>query len=318
MLLPHTDTPLKIGTRGSRLALAQAFETRSLLMAAHELPAAAFEIVSIKTTADRVLDRALKDIGGKGLFTKELEEALLARAIDIAVHCVKDMAVEEPDGLVTDCFLQREDPRDAFVSHAFESLAELPPGAVVGTSSMRRGAQILHRRPDLTIVNFRGNLQTRLEKLENGVAAATYLAMAGLNRLGMQSIGRNPIDVDDMLPAVGQGALGIQRRKSDEHVAALVAPLHHATTERQMAAERAFLATLEGSCETPIAGYAECTADRIRFRGEILRPDGSEVLAAESNGSIGDAAALGREMAHGLLGRAPADFFDWRLSRPRH
>ena len=317
MKLPDASAPLRIGTRDSRLALAQAFETRALLMAAHGLPEAAFEIAPIRTTADRIQDRALKDLGGKGLFTKELEDALLSGVIDIAVHCVKDMAVAEPEGLMTDCMMEREDPRDAFVSHGFESLAGLPPGAVVGTSSMRRRAQVLHRRPDLTVVNFRGNVQTRLRKLEEGVAAATFLAMAGLNRLGLQSIGRNPVGIADMLPAVGQGALAIQRRKADEDVARLIAPLHHPQTEIQMAAERMFLATLEGSCETPIAGYAEITPDGIRLMGEILRPDGSEVLTAERSGSAADAALIGRDLARELLARAPADFFDWRTSQPR-
>lgn len=310
---PDPDAPLKIGTRGSPLALAQAFETRSLLMRAHGLPDSAFEIVTIKTTADRVQDRLLKEIGGKGLFTKEIEQALLANTIDIAVHCVKDMAVEEPDGLTTDCFMRREDPRDAFISHEFNRLEDLPQGARIGSASMRRRAQVLHRRPDLEVVMFRGNVQTRLRKLQDGAAHATYLAMAGLNRLGMQSVGRNPISVDDMLPAVGQGALGIQRRRADERAAELVAPLHHAETERQMAAERAYLATLEGSCETPIAGFAEIIGDAIRLRGEILRPDGSEVLTAESRGGITDAADLGEALARELLGRAPKDFFDWRI-----
>lgn len=310
--MPDATVPLKIGTRGSPLALVQAFETRALLMQTHGLPEDHFEIVVIKTTADRVLDRALKEIGGKGLFTKELEDGLLSGAIDIAVHCVKDMAVAQPEGLTVDCFLPREDPRDVFISHEWDSLAALPQGSILGTSSMRRKAQALHRRPDLQVVNFRGNVQTRLKKLEDGAASATFLALAGLNRLGMQGLGRNVIGPDDMLPAVGQGALAIQRRENDDCAGALIAPLHHPPTERQMACERAFLATLEGSCETPIAGLAEPVGDGLRLRGEILRTDGSECIAAEAKGCLSDAAEMGSDLARRLLSRAPSDFFDWR------
>ena len=299
---------LKIGTRGSPLALAQAIETRSLLMAAHGLPEEAFAIVVIKTTADRIQDRALRDVGGKGLFTREIEEALLDGVIDMAVHCVKDVPVDRPDGLAPGCHLVREDPRDAFVSAHWPSLWDLPEGAIVGTSSVRRRAQLLHRRPDLAIVDFRGNVGTRLRKLEDGVATATLLAMAGLNRLHMADVARQPIDTADMLPAVGQGALVIERRAGDDQVAQLLAPLNDEATERQMAAERAFLAILDGSCQTPIAGLAEIAGDRIRLRGEILRLDGSEVISASDEAAIEDAAELGRALARRLLAEAPADF----------
>ncbi|KFI29367.1 hydroxymethylbilane synthase [Haematobacter massiliensis] len=310
--MPDVTVPLKIGTRGSPLAVAQAVETRNLLMAAHGLPEDRFEIVVISTTADRVQDRALKEIGGKGLFTKEIEEALLAGAIDLAVHCVKDMAVEEPAGLISDCHLEREDPRDVFLSTGWATLADLPEGAVLGTSSMRRRAQALHLRPDLQVVNFRGNVQTRLRKLGEGVAAATFLALAGLNRLGMREHAKTIISADEMLPAVGQGALVIQRRREDALAETLTAPLHHRTTEVQIACERTFLATLEGSCETPIAGLAEFEGDLLRFRGEILTPDGSGRLTVETRGAPADAAEMGEAMARDLLSRAPADFFDWR------
>ena len=310
--LPSPAEPLKIGTRGSPLALAQAHETRSRLMAAFDLPEAAFEIVVIKTTGDRVLDRPLKEIGGKGLFTKEIEEAMLAGAIDIAVHSMKDMPVAQPDGLLLDCYLPREDVRDAFVSPLVERLADLPQGATVGSSSLRRRAQLAHRRPDLNLVEFRGNVQTRMKKLEDGVAVATFLAMAGLNRLGMAHVARSAIAVEEMLPAVAQGAIGIERRAADDRAAAMLAAIHDTPTGQRLAAERAFLAALDGSCETPIAGLALLEGDQVWLRGEILRPDGSEVIAGEARSSIADAAAMGADLARNLLSQAPAGFFSWR------
>ncbi|MCC5989029.1 MAG: hydroxymethylbilane synthase [Pararhodobacter sp.] len=310
--LPGRQAPLRIGTRGSPLALAQAHETRRRLMAAHALPESAFEIVAIKTTGDRVLDRPLKEIGGKGLFTREIEEALLDGRIDIAVHSMKDMPVAQPEGLVIDCYLPREDERDAFVSDSAAGLDELAPGQVVGTSSLRRRAQLLWRRPDLKVVEFRGNVQTRLRKLADGVADCTFLAMAGLNRLSMTHVARGPIAPEAMLPAVGQGCIGIERRADDGAVAALLAPVHDGATAIRLAAERAYLATLDGSCETPIAGLALLEGGEVWLRGEILRPDGSDCLAEEGRAPKGDAAALGREIAQRLLARAPKGFFDWR------
>lgn len=310
--LPSPAEPLKIGTRGSPLALAQAHETRSRLMAAFDLPEAAFEIVVIKTTGDRVLDRPLKEIGGKGLFTKEIEEAMLAGAIDIAVHSMKDMPVAQPDGLLLDCYLPREDVRDAFVSPLVERLADLPQGATVGSSSLRRRAQLAHRRPDLNLVEFRGNVQTRMKKLEDGVAVATFLAMAGLNRLGMAHVARSAIAVEEMLPAVAQGAIGIERRAADDRAAAMLAAIHDTPTGQRLAAERAFLAALDGSCETPIAGLALLEGDQVWLRGEILRPDGSEVITGEARSSIADAAAMGADLARSLLSQAPSGFFSWR------
>jgi len=312
LALPTPAQPLKIGTRGSPLALAQAYETRARLMAAFDLPEPAFEIVVVTTTGDRVQDRPLKEIGGKGLFTREIEDMMLDGALDIAVHSMKDMPVEQPGGLVLDCYLPREDVRDAFVSQGARSLAELEPGQVVGTSSLRRRAQLLHRRPDLSVVEFRGNVQTRLRKLGEGVADCTFLAMAGLNRLGMAEVAKSAIAPEAMLPAVAQGAIGIERRETDQRAEAMLSAIHDVPTGQRLAAERAYLTALDGSCETPIAGLALLEGGEIWLRGEILRPDGSECLADEGRASIDDAAALGDEIARRLLARAPKGFFDWR------
>ena len=309
MTLPTEETPLKIGTRGSPLALAQAHETRDRLMAAHDLPEAAFEVVVIKTTGDQVQDRALAEIGGKGLFTKEIEEALLAGRIDIAVHSMKDMPTVLPDGLGISCLLPREDVRDAFVSQRHAAIGELPEGAVVGTSSLRRRAQLLNRRPDLGVVEFRGNVQTRLRKLADGVAEATFLAAAGLVRLGHGDLAARAIPVDEMLPAVAQGAIGVEARSGDDETVALLSAIHHGPTATQLAAERAFLAGLDGSCRTPIAGLAELASGTLKFRGEIIRPDGSERLATDRRGPASDAAEMGADAAAELRRRGGAGFF---------
>ena len=277
-------------------------------MMACDLPIEAFEVVVIKVTGDQILDKALKDIGGKGLFTREIEEALLAGSIDIAVHSMKDLPTLQPDGLTLDCYLPREDVRDGFVSPGAGGLMDLPQGAVVGSSSLRRRAQLAHRRPDLKLVEFRGNVQTRLKKLADGVAAATFLAMAGLNRLGMAQVAQ-PVAVTDMLPAVAQGAIGVERRLADTRAEAMLALIHHGPTGQQLAAERAFLARLEGSCETPIAGLAVLRGDHIWLRGEILRPDGSKVITGEQHAPIPQAVELGQGLASELLGRAGPGFF---------
>ncbi len=310
--MPSAQYPLKIGTRGSPLALVQAHEARGRLMAAFGLPEAAFEIVAIKTTGDRVLDRPLKDIGGKGLFTREIEDALLDRSIDIAVHSMKDMPVAQPAGLCIDCYLPREDVRDAFVSVSVGNMAELPEGAVVGSSSLRRRAQVSYRRPDLQLVEFRGNVQTRLKKLNAGIVQATFLAMAGLNRLGMAHVAQGAIEPEEMLPAVAQGAIGIERRGDDGRVGAMLAAIHDRATGERLAAERAYLTALDGSCETPIAGLAVHDGDGLWLRGEILRPDGSEVISGEVRCGIGDGAEAGEALARQLLSQAPNGFFDWR------
>lgn len=307
--LPTPARPLKIGTRGSPLALWQAHETRRCLMEAFGLPEAAFEIVVIKVTGDQIQDKALREIGGKGLFTREIEEALLDGGIDIAVHSMKDMPTLQPDGLVLDCYLTRADVRDAFVSPRYGSIAELPQGATVGSSSLRRRAQLALRRPDLNLVEFRGNVQTRMRKLGEGVAEATFLAMAGLTRLGMVEVARSAIAPEEMLPAVAQGAIGIERRSADARVAALLAAIHHGETGLRLAAERAFLATLDGSCETPIAGLALLEGAELWLRGEILRPDGSASIAGERRGPVRQGAEIGRALAEELLGRAGPGFF---------
>ena len=308
--LPNPAQPLRIGTRGSPLALWQAHEVRRCLMAAWDLPEDAFAVVVIKVMGDQIQDRALKDIGGKGLFTREIEDALLDGGVDIAVHSMKDMPTLQPEGLMLDCYLPREDVRDGFVSPHVAQLGDLPVGAVVGSSSLRRRAQLLVRRPDLKLVEFRGNVQTRMRKLEEGVAAATFLAMAGLNRLGMAHMARGAIEVDEMLPAVAQGAIGIERRVGDARAEALLAGIHHGPTGLRLAAERAYLLRLDGSCQTPIAGLAVIDDDQIWLRGEILRPDGTRVIAGEVRGPVVDGVALGTDLAAELLGRAGPGFFN--------
>ena len=314
--LPTPAAPLKIGTRGSPLALAQAYETRARLAEAFDLPHEAFEIVVIKTTGDDAAliakDKPLKELGGKGLFTKEIEEQLLDGSIDIAVHSMKDMPTLQPRGLLLETYLPREDVRDAFVCLKYKSLADVPEGAVMGSSSLRRRAQLAVKRPDLMLAEFRGNVQTRLKKLEEGVADATFLAMAGLTRLGMiGQVPATPVEVTDMLPAVAQGAIGIERRGDDSRVADMLAAIHHEETGQRLAAERAFLGALDGSCETPIGGLATIDGDTLTLRGEILRVDGSEVLSDEQTCSVADGAKLGVEMARKLRSQADDDFFSW-------
>lgn len=310
--MPTPQSPLKIGTRGSPLALAQAFETRRRLMEAFNLPEDALEIIVIKTTGDRILDRPLKEIGGKGLFTREIEDAMIAGEIDIAVHSMKDMPTIQPQGLALDCYLPREDVRDAFVSEKYASLAQMPAGAVVGTSSLRRRAQLAHVRPDLKIVEFRGNVQTRLQKLADGVADATFLAMAGLNRLGRPEVAKSAIEVTEMLPAVAQGAIGIERRADDVRAALLLAPLQDVPTSNRLMAERAFLAELDGSCETPIAALAILNGSEVWLRGQILKTDGSVAYSGERRGQIAQGAVMGRDLAQELLGQAGDGFFAHR------
>ncbi|MCF6304252.1 MAG: hydroxymethylbilane synthase [Rhodobacteraceae bacterium] len=304
----NIDTPLKIGTRGSPLALKQAVETRSLLMQAHDLPESAFAITVIQTTGDAVQDRPLSEIGGKGLFTKEIQEALLDGRIDIAVHSFKDVATKLPDDLVINTCLPREDVRDAFISRKYSSIDELPLGAVVGTSSLRRRAQLLTMRPDLRLVEFRGNVQTRLKKLDAGVAEATFLACAGLHRLGNFDIA-NPIETDVMLPAVAQGAIAIEQRRGDGAISEMLAPVHHTETLLRTSVERAFLAELDGSCRTPIGGLAVINGSEVVFRGEIIRPDGSQLFKGEWRGAISDAVKIGAAAGIKLRAKGGEGFF---------
>jgi hydroxymethylbilane synthase len=286
---------LRIGTRGSPLALAQAHETRARLMAAHARPEDAFEIVVISTTGDQERDRPLSEIGGKGLFTKELEEALFAGRIDLAVHSMKDVPAHMPEGLGLAAILPREDVRDAFISFAAQDLRSLPQGARLGSSSVRRTAQALRLRPDLKFAPFRGNVQTRLNKLKDGVADATFLAAAGLRRLGLADRITSLIDIDDMLPAVAQGAIGIQTTLMAEDVRAALAKIDHAESHRAVTCERAFMAALDGSCRTPIAGHATLKDGIISFRGEALTLDGKHVFTTMRQGPVADAARMGRD-----------------------
>jgi len=285
------------------LALVQAHEVQGLLGPA--------SIVEIKTTGDKVLDRPLKEIGGKGLFSKEIDEALLAGRIDLAVHSLKDLETWLPDGTCLACVLEREDPRDVFVSPKADSLDALPSGSVIGTSSLRRQAQILHRRNDLSVEVFRGNVQTRMKKLADGVVDATLLALAGLNRLGLADVATEILETDVLLPAVAQGAIGITCRADDETTLALLTALDHAPSRYRISAERAMLEALDGSCQTPIGGLAEIDDDgTLRLRGLVARADGSEVLTGARTGSVVDAVELGRDLGDELRQRAGPDFFE--------
>ena len=300
----------RIGTRGSPLALTQARMVERRLAACHPAlaQAGATGIVAIRTSGDRIQDRTLAEIGGKGLFTREIDEALAEARIDIAVHSCKDMPTRLPDGFILAAVLEREDCRDAFLSSKAACLADLPPGAVVGTASLRRAAQILNRRPDLVVRPLRGNVETRLARLQNGIVDATLLAMAGLNRLGLAHVAASALTLDEMLPAVAQGAIGIVCREADARTRALLTPLDHDESHRAIDAERAFLAVLDGSCRTPIAGLAEISGDRLRFRGLILSPDGREAHAIDTEGDAAQAAALGRDAGESLRGRCPPGF----------
>ena len=300
---------VRIGTRGSPLALAQVRLVRAALAAAHGWSEDAIEIVTIRTSGDRIQDRPLSEAGGKGLFTKEIEEALLAGAIELAVHSAKDMPTVLPVGLMLAACLPREDVRDAFISRKAASLRDLPQGAVVGTASLRRQAQVRRLRPDLSTVVLRGNVETRLRKLDAGEVDATLLALAGLRRLGLVGEATALLDIDAFLPAVGQGAVTIEARIDDARTRELLAKIDHADTSVALACERAFLAVLDGSCRTPIAGHATLQGDRLSFRGMILRPDGSEAFETSRSGSRHDAAALGADAGTELKARAPSDFF---------
>jgi hydroxymethylbilane synthase len=303
------SAPLVIGTRGSPLALAQAQEVRERLAAAHALAAEQIELEVIRTTGDTIRDRPLTEAGGKGLFTKEIEEALIAGAIDLAVHSAKDMPTFLPPELRIGAVLAREDARDVFVSHKAKTLADLPHGARVGTASLRRQALVKRLRGDLAVVPMRGNVETRLRKLAAGEVDAIVLALAGLKRLGLADAATAVLAVDEFLPAVGQGIIAIEVRGDDERALDLARAVSHAATAAALTAERAFLAVLEGSCRTPIAGHAAVAAGRLAFRGLIAKPDGSEVLEAQRHGAAVVAVRLGAEAGRELKQRAGADFF---------
>lgn len=302
--------PFRIGTRGSALALAQAEEVRARLMSVHDLEEAAFEIVVISTLGDRVTDRPLSEIGGKGLFTKEIEEALLDGRIDIAVHSSKDMPTVLPDGLELSAFLEREDPRDAFIGRDCQKLIDLPQGARVGSSSLRRQALIRRIRPDLQVEIFRGNVQTRLKKLADGVVDATLLANAGLRRLGLESVISQLLPMDEFPPAPGQGAICIESRIGDAQCVKMISRLHHRDTGLALSCERGFLAALDGSCRTPIAGHAVISGDNLQFHGMILSPDGAVAHDTSTEGAVADAAKIGRAQGELLRHAAGPGFFD--------
>jgi hydroxymethylbilane synthase len=301
--------PLLIGTRGSPLALWQARHVCALLLSAHGLTDGDVELAIITTSGDRIKDRPLREFGGKGLFTKEIDEALLASKVDLAVHSMKDLPTDLPSKIIIGAVLPRGDVRDAFISSHAKSLAELPEGAVVGTSSLRRQAQILRARPDLRVMDLRGNVETRLHKIEQGEADATVLALAGLERLGLASHAAAVLSTEEMLPAVAQGAIGVACRADDKSTIALLAPLNDATTAACVTCERSFLATLEGSCKTPIAGLAEMADGTMRFRGLVLKPDGSAWHGAELAAAAAAAAeSIGRDVGRELLARAGPQF----------
>lgn len=300
-----------IGTRGSPLALAQAYETRRRLVEAHKelREEGAIRIEIIQTTGDMVLDKALADIGGKGLFTKEIDRAQLNGDIDIAVHSMKDVPTWLPEGISLPCMLPREDTRDVFISNKASSIEELPEGSVIGSASLRRQSQILAKNPGLKVVNFRGNVQTRLRKLSEGVVDATLLALAGLRRMDMQEHATAILEQEDMLPAVAQGAIGITCRTGDLKMLSFLEALNHAPTKTCVDCERAFLSKLDGSCRTPIAGQARIDDGVLRFEGLVARPDGSEVLETSRTGKPEDAIAIGEDAGMELRAQMGDNFF---------
>jgi hydroxymethylbilane synthase len=301
-------SPLKIGSRASPLALRQAEEVRTALVA--NQPDLQVDIIEISTTGDRIQDRTLAAIGGKGLFTKEIEQALLDGAVDICVHSAKDMLTEFPSGLMLGPILQREDTRDGFISHSGQKLSEMPSGAVIGTASLRRQSQILALRPDLEVITFRGTVQTRLRKLDEGQADATLLAVAGLKRLDCMDVLTQIFDPETILPAVGQGAIALELRVDDERSMRAVEPLNDVKSATEVAMERAFLAVLDGSCRTPIAGIANANidADRIKFRGLIAKADGSVGHSTIREGRINDAIDMGKDAGLELKTEAGPNF----------
>ncbi len=300
---------LRIGTRGSPLALAQAGQVRDRLAAAHGLAPERIALMVIRTSGDIIQDRPLAEAGGKGLFTKEIEEALVAGAIDLAVHSAKDLPTVLPAGLAITAVLAREDARDVFISRKAKTLRDLPVGAVVGTASLRRQAMVKHLRPDLAVAPLRGNVETRLRKLDDGVVDATLLALAGLKRLGLAEVATAILSIEECLPAVGQGVIAIEARQNDRATQDLLDAINHTESMIALTTERAFLAVLDGSCRTPIAGHAILDAGRVRFRGLIAKPDGSAVFDTAREGTAADAAALGADAGRELKARGGADFF---------
>ena len=305
-----TDSYLEkliIGTRGSPLALAQANEVRNKLLSSNQIDPEQVKIEIIKTSGDKFLNTSLSKIGGKGLFTKEIQQALIDKRIDIAVHSMKDVETELPEKLVISTILKREDVRDSFISRKYSSIVELPLGSIVGTSSLRRKAQLLNKRKDLKVVEFRGNVQKRLEKLDNNVAVATFLATAGLNRLGLEEL-NNPIPTDEMLPAVAQGAVGIEHLHS-EKIEEFLAPLNDSVSKKRVEAERAFLRELDGSCRTPIGGLAQKNNEKFKFMGEIISANGQVKIHDVWQGDWAMAVEIGREAGREIKSKGGKNFF---------
>ena len=306
--------PFRIGTRGSPLAMAQAFETRKKLQA--NFPEmnedGAIEICVMKTQGDMILDKSLMELGGKGLFTKELDVALLGDEVDICVHSMKDVPTWLPEGTILPCNMEREDTNDAFIykDGSVKTIDELPDNSVIGTASLRRQSQLMAKNPTLKCVNFRGNVQARLRKLEDGVVDATLLAIAGLKRMGMDGCATSVLEWDEMLPAVAQGAIGIQCRTGDERAMKYIDALNHPPTKSCVDCERAFLEALDGNCKTPIAGQARIVDGKLKFRGLIAMPDGTNKFETESEGEIEDAADIGRAAGEKLKAEAGEKFFE--------
>lgn len=304
-----SETSLRIGTRGSPLALAQAAEVRRRLSAALRMPEERIEIVPIRTTGDAITDRPLTEAGGKGLFTREIDEALLSGVVDVAVHSAKDMPTAMPDGLMIAACLERADVRDAFVSPIATRLGDLPQGAILGTSSLRRKAMALRLRPDLQVIDLRGNVETRIRKLSEGIAHATLLAAAGLTRLGILDQAASFLSVQGWLPAPGQGAIAIMAREDDAETRGRLVAIDHRDTSAALRAERAYLAILDGSCRTPIGGLARIAAGTLTFRGMIIKPDGSESHEVTRHGPVTEAGEIGAEAGASLATHGGPDFF---------
>jgi hydroxymethylbilane synthase len=300
--------PLLIGTRGSPLALWQARHVLARLIEAHELFEGEADLSVITTSGDRIKDKPLREFGGKGLFTKEIDEALLRGDVAMAVHSMKDLPTDLPAGLCIAAVLPRADVRDAFISNKAPSLADLPEGATVGTSSLRRQAQVRRLRPGLRVIDFRGNVETRLRKLDEGQADATLLALAGLERLGLTSHATSILSTDEMLPAVAQGAIGVTCRSDHTQTRELLQALNDERAATTVACERAFLGVLDGSCKTPIAGLAEIDHGILRLRGLILSPDGTESYGVELTGAAEHARKLGADAGEELVTRAGPEF----------
>lgn len=310
MIPENLKLPIKIGTRGSLLAMVQAKQTRDRLKGAYDLNDDDFVIKVISTTGDRVQDKTYLELGGKGLFTKEIEQQLIDGDIDVAVHSMKDVPTLRPTGIFISCVLPREDVRDAFISIKYDSIDALPKGAVIGTSSLRRAALLLNKRPDLKIVNFRGNVDTRLKKLANGAVDATLLAAAGLNRLGYADMITQIISAKDMLPAVAQGAIGLECRTNDGAMIKLLSAINCGETKAEITMERSFLQALDGSCQTPIAALAQVYGQQVEFKGMILSQDGSQIYDAAITTSLNQAVEFSHNLGLELLAKAGPDFFN--------